>query len=277
MPIAPSNGIEIFYDTFGARTDPALVLIRGLGSQMISWREPFCEMLAERGFFVVRFDNRDVGLTSKTPDVKYAIVDMAADTVGLMDHLSLDKAHIAGMSMGGMIAQQIAISYPERVLSLTSIMSTIGGSDVVPPTAEAAAIFVGPAPATRDEAIAKALVDRRVIGSPKFFDEDEALELATLSYDRCNDPEGRLRQIAAIQNAPARGDALAQLTVPAVVIHGVQDPLVPVENGRRTAAAIPGAELVEIDGMGHDIPPGVWAPIVDAIVAVAARASAHLS
>jgi pimeloyl-ACP methyl ester carboxylesterase len=277
MPIAPSNGIEVFYDTFGARTDPALVLIRGLGSQMISWREPFCEMLAERGFFVVRFDNRDVGLTSKTPDVKYTIDDMAADTVGLMDHLGIQQAHIAGMSMGGMIAQQIAISYPDRVLSLTSIMSTIGGSDVVPPTPEALAALMAPAPATREEAIAQGMRSRRVIGSPKFFDEDEALELATLSYDRCNHPEGRARQMAAIQAAPPRAEALGRLTVPAVVIHGVQDPLVPVENGRRTAAAIPGAEIVEIDGMGHDIPPGVWAPIVDAIVAVAARAPARLA
>jgi len=275
MPVAPSNGIEIFYDTFGVRTDPPLVLIRGLGSQMISWREPFCEMLAARGFFVVRFDNRDVGLSSKTPDTKYTIDDMAADTVGLMDHLGIDHAHIAGMSMGGMIAQQIAISYPDRVLSLTSIMSTIGGPDVVPPTAEAAAIFTVPAPKTRDEAIARGVEDRRVIGSPAFFDEDEAFELAELSYDRCNHPEGRLRQMVAIQSATPRGEALGKLTVPAVVIHGVQDPLVPVENGRRTAAAIPGAELVEIDGMGHDIPPGVWEPIVDTIASVSSRATSR--
>jgi len=275
MPVAPSNGIEIFYDTFGASSDPAVVLIRGLGSQMISWREPFCEMLAERGFFVVRFDNRDVGLSSKT-EGPYSIADMAADIVGLMDHLGIDAAHIVGMSMGGMIAQQIAISYPDRALSLTSIMSTISGADVVPPTAAAAAIFVGPAPSTRDEAIAKAMVDRRVIGSPAFFDEDEALELATLSYDRCNYPEGRLRQMAAIQSAPARSDALARLSVPAVVIHGAQDPLVPIENGRRTAAAIPGADLVEIDGMGHDIPPGVWERVVDAIASVASRATSRL-
>ncbi len=283
MPIAPSNGIEIFHDTFGSRRDPAIILIRGLGSQMISWRQPFCERLADRGYFVIRFDNRDVGLSTKiTPDAfpnvdpacPYSIEDMAADTVGVLDHLRIDEAHVVGMSMGGMIAQQVAIEHPERVLSLTSIMSTIGGEDVVPPTPEAAEIFVGPPAPNRDEAIAKSMNERRIIGSPEFFDEEEALELATRSYDRCNHPEGRARQMLAIQSAPARRADLAQLDLPAVVVHGVQDPLVPVENGRRTAEAIPGAELVEIDGMGHDIPPGVWDRVIDAITSVASRATA---
>jgi pimeloyl-ACP methyl ester carboxylesterase len=282
MPLAGVNGIEIFYDTFGRKTDPAIILIRGLGSQMISWRQPFCEALARRKFFVIRFDNRDVGLSTKLtpedfpkldPSRPYTLDDMAADTVGLLDHLGIDEAHVVGMSMGGMIAQLVAINHPERVLSLTSIMSTIGGDDVVPPEPDAAVIFTGPAPTTRDEAIAKSLSERRIIGSPAFFDEEEALELATRSFDRCYHPAGRARQMLAIQAAAPRRGELADLSIPTVVIHGVQDPLVPVENGRRTADAIPGAELVEIDGMGHDIPPGVWEPVINAIVSVASRAT----
>jgi pimeloyl-ACP methyl ester carboxylesterase len=274
MPLAPTNGIEIFYETFGSPDEVAVLLIRGLGSQMVAWREEFCTALADRGFHVIRFDNRDVGLSTKLDGVEYTIDDMAADTVGLLDHLGIEAAHVVGMSMGGMIAQQVAISYPERVVSLTSLASHIGGEDVVPPTSEAAAIFVGPPSRTREEAVAKAIADRRVIGSPGFpFDEDDIADTAGVAYDRCYAPEGRMRQIVAIRSAPGRCEALGSVRVPTLVIHGSDDPLVPVENGRRTAEAIPGAELFVIPGMGHDTPRGAWPLLIDAIVSIAHRAA----
>ena len=273
MEIAEANGIEICYECFGSRADPPILLIRGLGSQMIAWREEFCEALAGRGFFVVRFDNRDVGLSTKLDGIDYTIDDMAADTVGILDHLGIRAAHLVGMSMGGMIAQQVAISYPERVLSLTSLASHMGGDDAVGPTPEAAAIFIGPGARTREDVVSKAVSDRRVIGSPGFpFDEDDIREVAGRSYDRCYAPEGRLRQITAIRSAPGRREALGRLQVPALVIHGADDPLVPVENGRLTAEAIPGADLLVIPALGHDTPRAAWPQLIDAITNIAKRA-----
>jgi pimeloyl-ACP methyl ester carboxylesterase len=240
---------------------------------MVAWHTDFCEALAARGFHVIRFDNRDVGLSTKLEGVGYTIDDMAADTVGLLDHLGIAAAHVVGMSMGGMIAQHVAISYPDRVASLTSLASHIGGEDVVPPTPEAAAIFAGPAAESREQAVAKAIADRRVIGGPGFaFEEDDVAEIAGIAYDRCYYPEGRLRQIVAIRSAPGRKHALGAVSVPTLVIHGSDDPLVPVENGRRTAAAIPGAELLVIPGLGHDTPRGVWPQLIDAIASIARRA-----
>ena len=275
MPVAPANGIEIFYDTFGSPDDDALLLIRGFGSQMISWHEEFCEMLAGGGFHIIRFDNRDVGLSTKFDEAPpYTLDDMAADAIGLLDHLGIAFAHVAGMSMGGMIAQLMAINHPDRVLSLASIMSHMGDSDAAAPTAEAMATFVQPPATTRQEAIERGVADRRVITGPGFdFDERDAREVAARSYDRCYCPEGRVRQGLAIRSAPSRRAALERLTIPVAVIHGSADPLIPVENGRRTAAAVPGAELVIIDGMGHDLPRGAWERIVDAITANARRAN----
>lgn len=272
MSVASINGIEIAYETFGEPRDPAVILIRGFGSQMIAWHEDFCTDLAAHRFFVVRFDNRDVGLSSKL-DTDYGIPDMAADTVGLLDHLGIEAAHIVGMSMGGMIAQQAAIDFPDRVLSLTSLASHLGGDDAVPPTPEAAAIFVGPPSASREEAVEKALADRRVVGSRGFpFDEEDIREIAGRAFDRCYYPEGRLRQMVAIRSAPSRREALGRLNMPALVIHGEDDPLVPVENGRRTAAAIPAAELLVVPGLGHDTPRGAWPLLIDAIEGVTRRA-----
>ncbi|MGH2758360.1 MAG: alpha/beta fold hydrolase, partial [Actinomycetota bacterium] len=168
MPIAAVNGIEICYESFGSPSGPALLLVRGFGSQMVAWRPEFCEQLAERGFCVTRFDNRDVGLSSQLDGVEYTVRDMAADTVGLLDHLGVAAAHIVGISMGGMIAQQVAVDFPDRVLTLTSMASSIGGRDAVAPTPEAASIFVGPAARSREEYVEKAVADRRIIGSPGF-------------------------------------------------------------------------------------------------------------
>ncbi len=275
MPIAPVNGIEICYESFGSPSDPHLLLIRGFGSQMVAWLPEFCEQLASSGFCVTRFDNRDVGLSSQLDGVEYTIPDMAADTVGLLDHLGADAAHIVGISMGGMIAQQMAIDFPERVLTLTSMASSIGGHDAAPPTPESAAIFLAPETKSRDEYIERAVADRRIIGSPGFpFDEEDMREIAAESYDRCYSPRGRRRQMLAIRSAPSRREALSKLSIPTVVIHGDADPLVPLANGERTAEAIPGAELVVIEGLAHDTPRGAWPQLIDAIVGGARRAHA---
>jgi pimeloyl-ACP methyl ester carboxylesterase len=280
MPTAPINGIEIYYETFGNSDDPALVLINGLGSQCIRWPQDFRDAIVAEGFHLVVFDNRDVGLSTKFAGASvspaYSVDDMADDVAGLLDHLGIAAAHIVGQSMGGMIGQVLAIRHPERVLSLASIMSATGDGMVLSTNADALAIFSEPAATTREEAIEQDVRQRRLIGGAGFpFDEDAMRDLAERTYDRCYAPDGRVRQMLAVQGAPGRAQALAKLTIPVVVIHGTDDPLVPVENGRRTAEAIPGAELVEIEGMGHDLPSGARARIVAAIVRNAQRATAR--
>lgn len=290
MPIAEANGIELCYETFGSPDDEPVLLVMGLGSQMITWPDEFCEELASRGFHVIRYDNRDVGLSTKFTDARmpnigeafagnadpaYTIADMAADGVGLLDELGIDAAHLVGVSMGGMIVQQMTIDHPDRVLSLTSIMSHPGGEDTDPPTDEALGVLMVPRPENRDEAIEVAVNARRVIGSTGFpLDIERIRDIAARSYDRCYHPEGFMRQLAAIMAAPSRVEALGGVRVPTTVIHGTADPLVPPPNGRRTAEAVPGAELVEISGMGHDLPEGAWPQIIQAIERNAARVSA---
>jgi pimeloyl-ACP methyl ester carboxylesterase len=282
MPNATANGLTIEYDTTGDRADPAMLLVMGLGAQMILWPEGFCRALADRGFFVIRYDNRDVGLSSQldaagVPDLAglmqgkgdspYHLSDMAADGIGLLDALGMDAAHVVGASMGGMIAQHMALEHPARVLSLCSIMSTPSGRlDADPPTAEANAVLLRPAPAGRDEAIEASLQANAIIGSPGFPRDEAAIrDRAARSYDRGYYPLGLMRQFAAILAAGDWSPRLAALDVPTLVIHGDADPLVKPSWGKKTADAIPGAELLLVPGMGHDLPEGAWAPIVDAI------------
>jgi len=293
MPRARANGIEIEYDEFGAKTASAMLLIMGLGAQMILWREDFCEQLAKRGYRIIRFDNRDVGKSTTfahlgMPDViaattaslmrqpinaPYLLRDMAADAVGLLDALGIDRAHVVGASMGGMIAQTLAIEFPERVRSLTSIMSTTGDPTLPPPKPEAMGALLSPLPNNRDEAIERSVFVFRTIGSTGFpFDEAEIRDLASQSYERGFEPAGVTRQLVAIMASGSRTTALASVRVPALVIHGTDDPLIQVDSGRATAAAIPNAELLLIEGMGHDMPRPVWPRMVDAICAVAGRA-----
>jgi pimeloyl-ACP methyl ester carboxylesterase len=286
MPIAHANEIEIEYETFGKQAGRPLLLIMGLGAQMILWDEEFCEQLAARGHYVIRFDNRDVGLSTKcesggVPDVMaavtasmtrqpvsapYRLSDMAADAAGLLGALGIDKAHVVGASMGGMIAQTVAIEHPECVLTLTSIMSTTGNPDLPPAKPEAMSALLIPPPADRDGNIARSVEVFRTIGSPGFpFEEERIRDRAGRSFDRCYDPAGVMRQMVAILASGSRKEALRKVRVPALVIHGVDDPLVPLAGGIDTAEAIPGARLLQIEGMGHDMPRPAWPRIVDAI------------
>jgi pimeloyl-ACP methyl ester carboxylesterase len=273
VPRATANGIELEYDTFGDPSAPPLLLIAGLGMQMVGWDVEFCELLASRGFHVIRFDNRDVGL-STWPEVGYSLEDMAGDAAGLLDALGIPAAHIVGASMGGFIAQVLALEHPERVLTLTSMISGPNGRDQVQPTPEAMAVLVAPAPPTRDERIALGLRSKQTLLGP---DDpfDEAWERARIenAVDRAYNPPGFLRQMQAIMAAPGRLHRLRSLRVPALVIHGDSDILVPVDNGRSVAASVPGARLVEIRGMGHDVPRRVWSQVADEIAALARQSA----
>jgi pimeloyl-ACP methyl ester carboxylesterase len=286
---ARANGIEIVYEEFGDPADETLLLIMGLGVQMLGWDERFCRMVAERGFHVVRFDNRDVGRSTKIeggprPDVMAAIAgdassatytldDMADDAVGLLDHLGVRSAHLVGASQGGMIAQTVAIRQSERVLSLASIMSTTGNREVGQPHPEAIPALLTRAPADRESYAESAVAAFRVIGSKGFDGRDEFVrDRALRSFDRGYFPEGIARQLVGIIASGDRTEALGRLDVPTLVIHGDADPLIDVSGGRAAAAAIPGARLEIVEGMGHDLPRPLWPRIIDLIVGNAERA-----
>jgi pimeloyl-ACP methyl ester carboxylesterase len=261
----------------------------GLGTQMTAWPEPFCEALAAAGFFVVRFDNRDIGLSTLVeadvqPDlgailtgdhssVAYLLTDLALDTVGLLDALGIESAHVVGISMGGMIAQQLVIDHPRRVRSLCSIMSTTGDRAVGQPAQETLPFLFAPPAANRAEAIDRGQKLYETIGSPGYpADTAELRQSIADAYDRSYRPAGTLRQLAAIIASPDRTPGLAATTVPAAVIHGDSDRLVDVSGGYATAAALPDTEPLIIKGMGHDLPAALWPTLVDAIVANARRA-----
>lgn len=296
MPQISANGIRLEYESFGSAAHPALLLIMGLGAQLTRWALPFCNKLVERGFRVIRFDNRDVGLSTHLNDapvpelatimaarmtglpvrVPYTLHDMAADTVGLLDALEIDAAHIVGASMGGMIAQLVAADYPQRVLSLTSIMSTTGNPALPPPTPAASAVLMARSPHPSDlEAYVKhGLNTLRVIGSPGVpFDEAAARERLTADAKRSYNPSGFGRQLAAVTATGDRRERIRRIRAPTLVIHGADDPLVPLTGGRDTAENIPGAELLVVAGMGHDLPPAFYDRIVDAIEGVTRRAN----
>jgi pimeloyl-ACP methyl ester carboxylesterase len=281
VPRVKANGLEFEYDTFGEPGGAPLLLVMGLGAQMISWDEDFCELLAGRGFHVTRFDNRDCGLSTRldhlgTPDLSaviegrepapYRLEDLADDAAGVLAGLGVPSAHVVGASMGGFVAQLLAIRHTSRVLSLTSIMSAPGGmADNVPATSAATETLLKPPPADREGLIEHGVwISSRICG-PEHFDADEARRKRTRAVDRSVSTAGTARQLAAVAAAPSRVDALRALDVPALVVHGEVDPLVPVENGRRTAAAIPGARLLLLPTMGHDLPRVYWPQIVAAI------------
>jgi pimeloyl-ACP methyl ester carboxylesterase len=261
-----SDGVTLAYEEFGHAADPPLLLIAGLGAQLISWHEPLCELLADRGLRVIRFDNRDSGLSTHM-DGPYSLDDMAADAAGLLDVLGIDSAHVVGISMGGMIAQALAYGHPARVRSLVSLMSGTGEAAVSRPTPEAQAALMQPRSTTPDEAEERTLDWIRVVGSPGLFDERLVRERARQAFERDSDPTGFQRQLEAIYSARDRTARVREIKAPTLVIHGALDPLIPPEAGRATAAAIDGAELLVIDGMGHDMPPPLWPKLAEAMAA----------
>ena len=286
---ATANGIELCYEEFGDPSDPAVLLVMGLATQMLGWHEDFCADLAGRGFRVIRYDNRDIGrsqhMTGAPPTpvqlavrskkaAHYTLDDMAADGVGLLDALGIDRAHIVGASMGGMIAQTIAARRPERTLSLTSIMSNTGARLSGQPTFKVLPLFLKKPPRGREDYIDRTVKLFGVIGSPG-FDRDEGDLRAMLAngWERGHDAAGPGRQLAAVLAAIDRRKLLGRITAPTLVIHGKADPLVRPSGGRATAKAIPGARLLLIDGMGHDLPRGAWPQILDGIEENARRAS----
>ncbi len=271
MSRAMANGISIEYETFGEPTGWPLLLISGFRSQLLGMDQGFCEALARRGFYVIRFDNRDVGLSSRVEE-PYGVDDMAADAVGLLDFLGIPAAHVGGFSMGGMIAQVVAINNPARVLSLTSMASSLGGVDGVPPDRSTLPVWQAPIPTDRDSYIEYSVRLSRTIQLGD-FDEDVARTRTTRSYDRSFDLAGVARQRKAVEGAPSRRERLGHLEIPALVVHGELDPLAPVVNAERTARAIPGAELLIIPGMGHYNAPRAWEQIADAMAKMASRAT----
>ncbi|WP_121255636.1 alpha/beta fold hydrolase [Nocardioides ferulae] len=298
LPVAASRelfapvgrGVELCYQTFGDPDGDPLLLVMGLGGPMTWWDAELCEILARRGFFVVRYDNRDTGRSSRIPGrvtratlvraaaggrvrAPYSITDLADDAVGLLDHLGLDSAHVAGVSMGGMIVQTMAIEHPDRVRSLTSIMSTTGKRTVGWQHPTLLPVLLGGRGPSRDAYVAQSKRVWRLIGSPGYPLDDAALESrAAETYDRGVSASGVLRQMVAVLTQPDRGARLRSLRVPSLVVHGLADKMVHASGGRATAAAIRGAELVLIEGMGHDLPPALFEDLADAIRRTADRA-----
>ncbi|MEA2427917.1 MAG: hypothetical protein QOF37_1545 [Thermoleophilaceae bacterium] len=283
-----AGGITLAYEELGDRDGMPLLLVAGLGSQMIFWHDPLCDMLGERGLRVIRFDNRDSGLSTHlegVPDLQammggdrssavYDLKDMAADAAALLDALGIESAHVVGVSMGGMIAQTLAAEHPERVRSLTSMSSTTGAREVSQPTPQAQAALMMPRPDTAEQAEANAVKWAHAVGSPGLFDEDRVRALSRAAYERAHDPTSFARQLAAIWAAGNRTESLHAIRAPTLVIHGALDPLIPPEAGRATAAAIDGAELLMIDGMAHDMPPPLWHELAAAIAGHVERSSA---
>jgi pimeloyl-ACP methyl ester carboxylesterase len=282
--------LELCYETFGSAKASPLLLIMGLASQMLLWDEDFCEQLASRGFYVIRFDNRDIGrsthlrgaviptrwqlLRRSAKGAAYALEDMTEDTAGLLDHMKIPAAHIVGVSMGGMIAQLLAINHPERVLSLTSMMSTTGNPRVGKPQPRMMLRLMRKSQRERDAYIEDQVETYRAIGSKIYdFEEERKRERAARMFDRGIYPAGSARQLGAVASAPDRTAALGGVRIPTTVIHGDADPLVDVSGGHATADAIPDARLVILPGMGHDLPRELWPEIIDAIVENTTRAA----
>ncbi|WP_367130354.1 alpha/beta fold hydrolase [Saccharothrix sp. HUAS TT1] len=272
--IVPVNDIQLCHQTFGNPRRPALLLIMGMGFQHVHWPDGFCRRLADNGFFVVRFDNRDAGRSTHLPGTDYALTDLAADAVGLLDALGVERAHVVGASMGGMIAQVVAALHPSRVLSLASLMSTTGRRGKGRTSPRLLRHVLARAARTEQQAVERRVRLFRAIGSSGFEqDVDEIRRATALSFRRDPDHrEGRRRQHRAVRAAGDRTDQLARITAPTVVVHGTADLMCHHSGGEATAAAIGGARLVLVPGLGHDFPPGAWPVIIDAIVSNARRA-----
>ncbi len=272
MSTARNGQIEIAYETFGTDGDPALILLHGLGSSMLVWPEEMCAGFVDRGFFVLRMDHRDSGLSTVLPDgARYTLQDMAGDAVAVLDSAGCDRAIVCGYSLGGMVAQAAAAACGERVAGLVSISSHTGEAGVGDPTPEALAALTAPSAGTVEAQIEVDLAGYRIWSSPDWRNEQAEREYLERSYRRAWHPGASERQFKAAARSGSRAGALRSLEVPTLVIHGSVDPLITPDAGRRTAELVPGAEYVEIEGMGHDLPPQVWAPIISAVTALSAR------
>jgi pimeloyl-ACP methyl ester carboxylesterase len=264
MSTARNGAVEIYYEEFGDPEAPTLLLVNGLGSQCLNYDVSWCQLFCDEGFHVVRFDNRDVGLSTKCDGVDYALVDMADDAIAVLDAMGVEKAHVMGCSMGGMIVQRLALNHTDRVLSLTSVMSRTGEPGYGESSEEALAFLLAPPAPSRAAYIDRQVAAHHVYGSkPEWLDDDAIRVRASAAYDRCFCPEGFGRQMHAVGRDGARSAQLVDLDLPALVIHGSRDTLIDPSGGRQTASVIPGARYVEIDGMGHDYPPVVWREWVD--------------
>lgn len=279
------TGIELEYDTFGSPEDPTLLLVMGFTAQMIAWDPGYCERFVDRGLHVVRFDNRDCGLSThldgqradpmavlsavmagaERPDVPYTLSEMAGDAIGLLDHLEVERAHVMGASMGGMIVQTMAIEHPQRLASMTSVMSAPGDLSVGKPTPEARDALLTPPPTDR-EAYIEAAARSAVWASRRYVDVERLRRNAAAAFDRAFYPEGSSRQLAAIYASGDRSERLRDVTVPTLVIHGRDDTLIDPSGGLRTAELVPGAHLLLVSDMGHDQPEPLWPLLVDAVV-----------
>jgi pimeloyl-ACP methyl ester carboxylesterase len=282
---APAHGVELEYETFGARDDPVLLLIAGYAMQLIFWDVELCAMLADRGLFVIRFDNRDCGLSTQLgdqsypvlqamadrlagrepPPAPYSVVDMANDAFAVLDAEEVESAHVMGASMGGMIAQVMAIERPERLRSLISVMSSTGEPEYGQGTPSTLAALLGPPPTDRAQYVEHLLRIARAAGTKTHADDARTRARASTAFDRAFSPVGSSRQFAALSSASGRADDLRSVRVPTLVVHGAQDTLVGPSGGERTAALVPGARLLVLDEAGHDLPVVVWPRLVDAI------------
>jgi pimeloyl-ACP methyl ester carboxylesterase len=259
MGTARNGDVEIFFESYGDPRQPTLLLVNGLGSQCINYGAEWCRLFCEEGFRVVRFDNRDVGLSSKLDGRDYSLADMADDAVAVLDACGVGKAHVMGCSMGGMIVQRLAIDHADRLRSMTSVMSRTGEPGYGDSSEAALAFLMSPPPTSRAEYLDRQVAALHTYGSkPEWLDDDAIRARAAAAYDRCFCPEGVARQMGAVVRDGSRTDRLCEVDLPTLVIHGSRDTLIDPSGGRRTAAVVPGARYLEIDGMGHDYPPAVW-------------------
>ncbi len=272
MSWARNGECELWYETFGDRSDPTLLMVNGLGSQSSNYQDAWCEMFAAEGLFVIRFDNRDVGLSTSFAGAPvgeagnaYLLGDMAADAIAVLDAEGIDRAHVMGLSMGGMIVQTLAIEHPGRLLSMTSVMSNTGEPEFGQSAPEAFAQLTAPPATDRESHVQRWIDGLRIWGSPEFFDEDRLRADAERSFDRAFTPDGTTRQFLAIRASAPRARLLREVIVPALVMHGSADTLITPSGGERTAELIPGARFVLVDGMGHDYPPQLWRRWVDEV------------
>jgi pimeloyl-ACP methyl ester carboxylesterase len=265
MPFANNDDCKLYYETFGSPSDPTLLMINGLGSQCINYKSEWCERFVAAGFHVTRFDNRDVGLSTHFTDAPvdehgaaYRLVDMAADAIAVLDAVGVERAHVMGLSMGGMIAQNLAIHHRDRLLTITSVMSRTGEAGYGQSSPEALAQLTAPPATDRESAVARHITGQRIWGSPEFADEARWRDDTEAAFDRAFDPAGVARQFFAINASGSWADGLPGVTTPTLVMHGDKDTLIDISGGRRTAELIPGAKFVVIEGMGHDYPPELW-------------------